>query len=125
MNLSQRPTRRTVAIRWVARIWSLLVFALALMMIFTPDPYATEPVPAEDWFLLSLWGVAILGLLVAWRWERAGATLTLAVMFIRELAWVILKGGWIISFLIVWALLAPPAILFLFAWRSERELNPA
>jgi hypothetical protein len=125
MNLSQRPTRRTITIRWVARIWSLLVFALALMMIFTPDPYATEPVPAEDWFLLSLWGVAILGLLVAWRWERAGAILTLAVMFIRELAWVILKGGWIISFLIVWALLAPPAILFLVAWRSERELNPA
>jgi hypothetical protein len=45
------------------------VFVFALLRIITPDPYATEPVPASDWFLLSLWGVAILGLLIAWRWE--------------------------------------------------------
>jgi hypothetical protein len=52
-------------IRWIARIWSIGVFVVALLIIFTPDPYAIGPVPTEDWFLLSLWGVAILGLLVA------------------------------------------------------------
>jgi hypothetical protein len=112
-------------IRWIARIWGVLVFALALVIIFTPDPYATGPVPAEDWFLLSLWGLAILGLLVAWRWELAGGILTIATMFIRELAWVILKGGWVVNFLIVWALVVPPAILFLVAWRLERKSEGA
>ena len=66
MNAGSRSEK---IIRWIARIWSILVFGFTLLRIITPDPYATEPVPASDWFLLSLWGVAILGLLIAWRWE--------------------------------------------------------
>jgi hypothetical protein len=109
--------------RWIARIWSLLVFAVALLIIFTPDPYATEPVPVADWFLLSLWGLAILGLLVAWWWELAGGILTVATLFIRELAWVMLKGDWMIDFLIAWLFIVPPAILFLVAGGLERKTN--
>jgi hypothetical protein len=113
--------RSITVIRWTARIWSLLISTFVLFRVLTPDPYATEPVPVEDWFLLSLWGVAILGLLVAWRRERVGGLLTIATMFIRELAWVILKGGWMVNFLIVWAFVVPPAILFLVAgeWESR------
>jgi hypothetical protein len=107
--------------RWIARIWSILVFSFALMVIFVPDPYATEPVPFADWFLLSLWGVAILGLLLAWRWELAGGIITIATMFFRELAWVILKGPWLVNFLIVWVLVVPPAILFIIAWGLQRR----
>jgi len=107
--------------RWSGRIWSILVFAIALLRIFTPDPYATEPVPASDWFLLSLWGVAILGLLIAWRWELIGGIITIATMFFREIVWVILKGDWMVNFLIFWCLVVPPAILFLGAWRLERK----
>jgi hypothetical protein len=108
-------------VRWIARLWSLLISAFGLFMIFTPDPHATEPVPVEDWFLLSLWGLAVLGLLIAWRWEFAGGILTIGTMFLRELAWVILKGDWLINFLIVWAIVVPPAILFLTAWGLERR----
>ncbi|MGW8226605.1 MAG: DUF7670 domain-containing protein [Anaerolineales bacterium] len=109
--------------RWIARIWSILVFVVVLFIIFTPDPYATEPIPFEDWFLLSLWGVVILGLLVAWRWELVGGIITIVTLFIREIAWIILKGGWMVSFLIVWLFIAPPAILFLLAWGLERKAN--
>jgi len=108
-------------LRWIARIWSILIAIAALMIIFTPDPYATEPVPAEDWFLLSLWGVAILGLLIAWRWELVGSLITIVTMFIRELAWGILKGPWMASFLIIWLFVVPPALLFLFVWIQERR----
>lgn len=107
--------------RWIARIWSLLVFALVILIISTPDPYATEPVPAADWFLLSLWGLAVLGLLAAWRWELVGGIITIATMFFRELAWVVLRGQWLVNFLLVWALLVPPAALFLVAWKIERD----
>lgn len=84
-------------IRRIACIWSILLFVFVLFMILTPDPYATEPVPTADWFLLSLWGVAILALLLAWKWELLGAVIAMATMFMRELAWVILKGRRYIS----------------------------
>ncbi|MBN2550311.1 MAG: hypothetical protein JXB15_14195 [Anaerolineales bacterium] len=113
--------RSAKILRWIARIWSLPVFALALLQISAPDPNITQPVPAEDMILLSLWGVAILGLLVAWRWELVGGLITIATMFMRELVWVMLKGGWLVNFLIAWLLIVPPAVLFLIAWRLERK----
>ena len=67
MNDEQSVRRSARIIRWIARIWSIPILIFALLRAFTPDPYATEPVQVEDWFLLGLWGVAILGLLVAWR----------------------------------------------------------
>ncbi len=32
--------------RWIARIWSGKFLAAAILEIVTPDPYATEPIPA-------------------------------------------------------------------------------
>lgn len=126
MSAASSVFRSARTIRWIARIWSLAVFAVALIWVLTPDPYATTgSIAMVDWFLLSLWGVAILGLLVAWKWERTGAILTIATMFFRELAWVILKGGWLVGFLIIWVGLVPPAILFLVAWRMERRAQVA
>ncbi len=119
------PKRSARIVRWIARLWSIAILAFVLLRIFTPDPYATEPVPAEDWFLLSLWGVAVLGLLLAWRWERVGSLVTIATMFFRELAWVVLKGPWLAGFLLFWAFLVPPAILFLIAWRLDRRASAA
>jgi hypothetical protein len=125
MSTTSAVPRSIRIIRWIARIWSLLVFVVALLIIVTPDPYATEPVPPEDWFLLGLSGVAVLGLLVAWRWEPVGGSITVASMFIREIAWVILKGDWLVSFVLVWLLVVPPAILYLLAWRLERRRQSA
>ena len=107
--------------RWVARIWGALITVAALIMVFTPDPYATEPISLRDGFLLSLWGVAILGLLLAWRWEVVGGIVTIATMVVRELAWVVLYGDWLVNFLLMWVVVVPPAILFLVSGRLERR----
>src|SRR4030066_2020518 len=125
MSTAQALPRSVIIIRWIARIWSFLVFAVAILEIFVPDPNATEPVPLADWFLLSLWGVAILGVLVAWRWELVGGIITIASMFIRELVWIILKGQWLVNFLIVWLFVLPPAVLFLLAWGLEGKAKSA
>lgn len=109
--------------RWIARIWSLPIFVFVLLKIFTPDPTIVAPVPPLDWFLLSLWGCAVLGLAISWRWETLGAIITIGIMFLREIAWVLLRGPWIPNFLIVWALLVPPAILFLISGRAERKTH--
>lgn len=125
MSPSKTMPRSAASIRWIARIWSILVFAVALLEILTPDPNATEPVPVADWLLLGLWGVAILGLLVAWRWELAGGMITIATMLVREMAWVILKGHWHANILIVWVFVVPPAILFLVAWGLGKRAKEA
>ncbi len=120
-------SRSVNVFRWIARIWSGVVFALAILEITYPDSYATEPVPTVDWFLLGLWGLAILGLAAAWRWEAIGATVTIATMFVREIAFFLLKGFWHPAFLIVWILIVPPAIMFLTAWgliRRARRVEP-
>ena len=113
--------RRATAFRWVARIWSATVLALAVVEILVPDAFSGEPVPAEDWFLVTLWLLAILGLMLAWKWEALGAILAVAGMALREIAFYLFKGYWTPLFLIVWLLVIPPALLFLAAWWLERK----
>jgi hypothetical protein len=125
MSTVQVMPRSVKIIRWIARIWSLLIFVFVVIRLFLPDPNATEPVPAEDWFLLSLWGVSVLGLLVAWRWEPVGAIITIASMLFREIMWVVLRGSWWVNFLLLWAVVLPPAVLFLIAWGLERKAKKA
>ena len=114
-------------IRWVARGWSILALLLALVIIFTPDPYATSPVPAIEWFILSLWGAAILSLLVAWRWEFLGGVITIGIMVLREIIFFVAMGYWVPAFLLVWVLVIPPAILFILAAQlsQPKEQKPA
>ena len=108
-------------VRWIARGLSILIIVFTFLRAVLPAPTITEPVPAEDIFLLSLWGVAVLGLLLAWRWELAGSLLTISVMLAREAAWVLIKGNWWINFLIIWAVMLPPAVLFLAAGIGQRR----
>jgi hypothetical protein len=121
--MNPAKTVKTVRIaRWIARVWSLVLFTFALIRVFTPDPNATEPVPALDWFLLSLLGLSILALMVAWRWELLGAAGAIALTIIRELAFLLLmRGRWFPGLLILWVAILPPAILYLVAWRLEKR----
>ncbi len=113
-------------LRWTARIWGLAALTIGLMVALSPDPYATEPVPLRDYLILSLWGIAILGLVIAWRWERLGAWTTIVTMAVRELAFVIANREWFVNFLLVWALVIPPAIMYLVAARLDaRKLSQA
>ena len=110
-----------MTMRWIARIWSILVIAFCVLIFFDPASGGPGPIAPVDVFLLSLTGVALLGLLIAWRWELVGGVFTIAMLFIREIAWVILKGNWLVGILILWFLIAPPAILFLAAWNLGRK----
>lgn len=111
--------------RWVARVWSLFALALALLIALSPDPHATQPISLSDILWLSPWGIAILGLLIAWLWERLGALITILTMFVRELVFYLVHREWTINFLLVWALVIPPAILFLLAAHLDRKQQPA
>ncbi|MEA3325886.1 MAG: hypothetical protein U9R53_01025 [Chloroflexota bacterium] len=118
--------RKILILRWIARIWSLVIFIFALIIIFSPDPYATgEPIPVTDYVLLGLWGGSVVGLLVAWLRERLGALIAIGTMLARELLFIIIEGRWYVNFLLIWAAFLPPAIIYLLAWRMERKLEEA
>lgn len=108
-------------LRWVARIWGLFALAIGLMVALTPDPYQVRPITLMEAFMLSFWGVAILGLVLAWRWERFGAVLTIMTMFSREIIYFLLHREWTINFLLVWALVIPPATMYLVAWYLDQK----
>jgi hypothetical protein len=81
-------------LRWIARIWSLVVLVVALLIVILPDRYAVYPVPLTDWVLLSFYWIAILGLLIAWRWEALGGALAIAAVLGRAVAVYIIRGAW-------------------------------
>ena len=112
--------RSAKIIRWTARIWSILATLIILFIFFGGEGIGQASIAPVDIFLLSLTGVALVRLFVAWRWELFGGIFTQAMLFLREIVWVILKGQWLLGFLFLWILIAPPAILFLIAWAMER-----
>lgn len=119
--LGNRDSTNFVKIlRWTARIWSLLAFAFAMVVAFSPDPHAVNPITVRELFMLSLWLIAILGLLIAWRFERMGALITIVIMPLREMLYYLFYREWIINFLLVWALVIPPAVMYLTAWSKDR-----
>ncbi len=90
MNKPNSLFRSVKIICWIARIWSVLVTVFLLLIFWAPDSGGPGSIASVDIFLLSLTGVALLGLLIAWCWERLGGFFTIAMLFIREIAWVIL-----------------------------------
>lgn len=130
MSSGSRANPRIVAVmRWTARVWSILVLFIALAILIAPDPYSTgEPVPLGDMIILGLRGVAVLGLLVAWRWEAVGAAVTIAAVVADVVGFGVVEGSWAMAFGSL-AFLGPifvlPAILFLISWALSRDASRA
>lgn len=114
-------TVRVKILRWIARIWSLLALILALVRALSPDPHAVNPITARELFMLSLWLIAILGLVLGWRFERLGALIAIIIMPVREALYVLFYREWTVNFLLIWALVIPPAIMYLLAWSGDRK----
>jgi len=108
-------------LRWTARVWSLLALALALVVALSPDPNAVNSITAREFFMLSLWLIAILGLVLGWRFERLGALITIIIMPVREALYILFYREWTVNFLLIWVLVIPPAIMYLLAWSGDRK----
>jgi hypothetical protein len=129
--------RVTTWIRWIARVWSipLIVYALLLLVGYAwnwattgvADPYAVQEVPPVEALPPIFLGLGILGLGIAWRWERLGGTLSI-VFQLAALSLLLIHGLLTDGFLrsaIPYLLLTVtfiPGILFLVCWwRSEQR----
>ena len=79
--------RVTKWMRWIARVWSLPLMICALLILVgyawswlttgIADPYAVEDYPPTEVLPPIFMFLSILGLGIAWRWERLGGTLAI------------------------------------------------
>ena len=127
--------RVTKWIRWIARIWSLPIVVYAVLMLVgyawnwatggVTDPYAVEDYPPIENLPPIFMLLSILGLGLAWRWERLGGMIAivfqlsaLAVLLIhRSLAQDFPRSA--IPYLL-WVIVTIPGVLFLVCWRRSR-----
>ena len=131
--------RVTKWIRWVARIWSLPIIVYALIMFVgyswswlttgVADPHAVEDYPPIENLPPILLFLGVLGLGVAWRWERLGGVITLVFLLATFVLLCILTpiardlSRSAIPYLLV-LIVAIPGMLFLVCWWRSRGTVP-
>ena len=128
---SDSRDRVTKWIRWVARIWSVPIIVIALLVFAgnawswvtsgAADPHAVEGYPWTEALPPILMFVSILGLGIAWRWERLGAIIALVfqlVVIVTLLIQTPLAQDFPRSAMpyVLWVIVTIPAVLFLAAW---------
>lgn len=108
--------------RWIARIGSLLVLALAISILLTPMlEFEDRDQATIYWVLTGIWLVGVLGLLIAWKWELGGAILALATLISRDMFYFSLSGRSFVDFKMVWLPILIPALLYIIVWWLDRR----
>jgi hypothetical protein len=122
-------------IRLIARIWSVPVIAYALIMFIghtvnlvttgKADPYAVEDYPFIENLPPIFLFLAIIGLGIAWRFERLGGIINLifclTTLPILLIHWPITQDTQYIIPYILMIIIAFPGILFLVHWWRSRK----
>lgn len=106
--------------RWVARIWSLGPILFVLAEILFPHSEEDVPVPWTDWLALSLAFISVIGLALAWRWERLGGWISVTALAIFLAVFLITVEGTFPAVLIFLAGIGVPAALFLISAYADR-----
>ena len=109
-----------VLVRWGARILSgliVLFFGFFLVAHLMGDQgQATRPLVRGDYIILATLIVSLVGLLVAWKWEFAGAAIALiAILACAVVNWRILVSPG--------ALIPITSVLYLLSWRLCRAAS--
>ena len=105
--------------RWVARIWSLGLVLIVLLVILTPDVNQEVAVHWTEWLTLSLAFLSVLGLAIAWRWERLGGWIAVISLAIFTVLFLITVERYFPTVLIFLAGIGVPAALYLISSYAE------
>jgi len=131
---SDKTTKR---LRLIARIISAPIILYALIMLIgygynwvttgTADPYAVEDYPFIENIPPILMFLAVIGLAIAWRWEKIGGIINL-LFCVATLITIPFTGldfqssrGWMPMILVL--IIAVPGILFLVYWQKSSKIN--
>src|SRR5208337_634293 len=104
-----------VAVRWVARVWSILSLLAVLVFAVGEAMGGSGPGPTpQEWVGLALWPIGVgVGLVVAWFREKLGGTFALGCL-IAFYVWNLLRSGHLPRGPFFF-LMAAPGLLFLIA----------
>jgi hypothetical protein len=127
--------RVTKWIRWIARIWSLPIMAGALLVLVgyvwswatsgAADPYAVEDYPPMEALPPIFVFLSIVGLGIAWRWERLGGMIVMVFQLV-VLVLLFMTSPLTQDFprlavpYLLWMIITIPGVLFLVCgWRPK------
>ena len=138
-NTKYANDRATKRIRWIGRIWSIVIIGIALLFLIgyawnwvttgKADPYAVEDYPPIENLPPLLMLLSVLGLGIAWRWEGLGGAITvvfqLAMLPLLLIHWPITQDSRFVAPYLILMTIATPGILFLVCWwRSRKRAIP-
>ncbi|MEI8204966.1 MAG: hypothetical protein WCH34_18235 [Bacteroidota bacterium] len=118
--MNQKPIWLT-AIRWSARIFSLLFIAFFLFIFIGESLSESEnaiEISTFDYVILGTWAIAMLATLAAFKWEAIGGTINVVIMLTHFL--MIAFRGKIALPILSFAL---PGLLYLISWYFHKKLN--
>ena len=122
---SSRITQIAQRIRSVARVWSIIVFILALILVIgTRNASSTSNLvndPLDILVPVSLF-ISLIGLGIAFRWEGWGVLINFSFyLAVLPLYW-LLHGEWIdISIMVGLSPVILPGVLFAVAWYLSKK----
>ena len=108
----QKQNRVVVALRWLARVGSLVSVVFLLLFLFGEEMILSDLSFAE-WSGLLFFPIGVtVGMLLAWRWETAGGAVTvLSLLIFYGIMYAdrgyFPEGGWFLLF-------ALPGLVFLY-----------
>ena len=119
--------RTTKRIRSVARIWSLVIIGITLVVlvayVVVPDPDATDYPPIENLFPLAM-GLSVVGLGVAWRWEGLGEAINIGFFLVNLVLYWFIRGIFFpLGGVAILSLTIVPGIMFLVCWWRSKSRN--
>ena len=130
--------RSTKRIRRIARIWSAIIIVYALLMLIgytvswlttgEADPHAEDDYPFIENIPPIFMFLAILGLAIAWRFEKIGGMINLgfclATLPILLIHWPITQDSRFAAPYIIVIMIAFPGMLFLgYWWRTRGKIT--
>ncbi len=121
METASTPSKTLLSLRWVARILGTLIVVFSLFF-FIANVIEQGEMPNPDFghgLVTFLYIIALIGFLIAWRWEGFGGILSaisLVFMATVNVIWVhaAKDPGSEIIFVI-------PALLFIYCWWKSRK----
>jgi len=125
---SSKTTLIAKNLRRVARVWSILIWLLALILVVgtrkAPSTSSLVNEPLDILIPISLL-ISLIGLGIAWRWEGLGLLINLGFyLAVIPLYW-LLHREWIhLSILVGLSPTVLPGVLFAIAWLLSKQDNP-
>ena len=124
-NIENGRERVTRWIRRIARIWSLVVIGITLVVLIAhvvvPEPEAMDYPPSENLLPLAMC-LSVAGLGVAWRWEGLGGTINVGFFLTNVGLYWLLRGRFFpLRGIAVLSPAVVPGVLFLVCWWRTRS----